>query len=113
MASGRDLVAAIMGTSSVPPFMPVGRVAGRPCLDGGLIDNPPLLKLAEAEAKGARTLLLTTRYGRLPPAAPNRTIVGPSEDITVDKFTIGDPEGLRRTYELGLKDGEAFVRQNR
>src|SRR5690606_31888165 len=63
------LVAAIMASSSVPPFMPVGRVNGKAALDGGLVDNPPLRKLRETEAKGGRTLLLTTRHGRMPPAA--------------------------------------------
>ncbi|MFM2280251.1 MAG: hypothetical protein RLZZ444_2482 [Pseudomonadota bacterium] len=110
MGSGRELVDAIMGTSSVPPFMPVGKVKGQASLDGGLVDNPPLIKLRETEAKGGRTLLLTTRYGRMPPSASNRTVVGPSEDITVDKFTIRDPDGLRHAYELGLKDGETFAR---
>jgi predicted acylesterase/phospholipase RssA len=108
MVTSRDLVDAIMGTSSVPPFMPVGKVGGKACLDGGLVDNPPLIKLRETEAKGGRTLLLTTRFGRTPPTAPYRTVVGPSEDITVDKFTISDPEGLKAAYELGLRDGERF-----
>lgn len=112
LATPEDLVDAIMASSSVPPFMPVGRVAGRACLDGGLVDNPPLLKLAEAEARGGRTLLLTTRHGRLPPAAPGRVIVGPSEEITVGKFTVGNAAGLRRAYEIGLKDGEAFARSD-
>lgn len=45
-----ELVDALMATSSVPPFMPVGRVRGRAYLDGGLVDNPPLMKLTEVEA---------------------------------------------------------------
>ncbi len=65
-----ELVDALMATSSVPPFMPVGRVRGRAYLDGGLVDNPPLMKLTEVEAKGWKTLLLTTRFGRKPPSAP-------------------------------------------
>ena len=109
MQSPRDLVEAIMGTSSVPPFMPVGRVRGRACLDGGLVDNPPLIKLRETEAKGGRTLLLTTRFNRTPPSADQRVIVGPSADITVNKFTIRDAAGLRDAYELGLRDGETFA----
>ena len=110
MVTARDLVDAILGTSSVPPFMRVGRVNGRLCLDGGLVDNPPLIRLQETEAKGGRTLLLTTRYGRVPPAAPNRIIVSPSQPITVNNFTIRDPDGLRHAYELGLRDGEAFAK---
>ncbi len=105
-----ELVDALMATSSVPPFMPIGRVRGRAYLDGGLVDNPPLLKLRDVEEKGWRTLLLTTRYGRTPPAAANRTVVGPSEDIPVSKFSVGDAAGIRHAYELGLKDGERFAK---
>jgi len=106
-----ELVDALMATSSVPPFMPVGRVRGRAYLDGGLVDNPPLMKLTEVEAKGWRTLLLTTRFGRKPPSAPNRVVVGPSEDIPVGKFSVGDAAGIRHAYEVGLRDGLAFARQ--
>ena len=104
-----ELVDALMATSSVPPFMPVGRVRGRAYLDGGLVDNPPLMKLREVEEKGWRTLLLTTRHGRKPPSAPNRIVVGPSEDIPVSKFAVGDAAGIRHAYEVGLRDGMAFA----
>lgn len=107
-----DLVDALMATSSVPPFMPVGRVKGFSYLDGGLVDNPPVMKLRQAEEKGWRTLLLSTRFGRLPPSAPNRTIVGPSENIPVNKFAVGDAAGIRHAYEVGLRDGLAFARSN-
>ncbi len=106
-----ELVDALMATSSVPPFMPVGRVRGRAYLDGGLVDNPPLMKLTEVEAKGWKTLLLTTRFGRMPPSAPNRVVVGPSEDIPVSKFSVGDAAGIRHAYEVGLRDGLAFARK--
>lgn len=106
-----ELVDALMATSSVPPFMPVGRVRGRAYLDGGLVDNPPLMKLTQVEAKGWKTLLLTTRFGRKPPSAPNRVVVGPSEDIPVGKFSVGDAAGIRHAYEVGLRDGLAFARQ--
>lgn len=109
MQSASELVEAILSTSSVPPFMAVGRAGGRTCLDGGLVDNPPTIKLSQTEKEGGKTLLIFTRFGRTPPMADGRTIVGPSEDITVNKFTIGDEHGLRTAYELGLKDGEAFA----
>ncbi|MBU2329120.1 MAG: patatin-like phospholipase family protein [Alphaproteobacteria bacterium] len=106
-----ELVDALMATSSVPPFMPVGRVRGRAYLDGGLVDNPPLMKLREVEEKGWHTLLLTTRYGRKPPSAPNRIVVGPSEDIPVSKFAVGDAAGIWHAYEVGLRDGLVFAKQ--
>lgn len=103
------LVDAIMATSSVPPFMPVGNIAGRACLDGGLVDNPPLRKLIETENAGGRTLLLTTRYGKIPPSASGRIVVGPSEDIPIDKFTVSDADGLRHACAVGRRDGAAFA----
>ncbi|EHS53325.1 Patatin [Rhizobium sp. PDO1-076] len=105
-----DLVDAIMATSSVPPFMPIGRIRGVAHLDGGLVDNPPLRKLAETERQGGRTLLLSTRYGRPPPHAPNRHVVSPSEDLPVNKFAVGDAKGLCHAFELGLRDGAAFAK---
>ena len=110
LSSAADLVDAMMATSSVPPFMPVGRIGERDHLDGGLVDNPPTIRLAETEATGGRTLLLTTRYGRLPPASPNRVVVGPSEDIRVNKFTVSDAAGLRHAFEVGLRDGATFAK---
>ena len=106
-----QLVDAIMASSSVPPFIPVGTVNGRTALDGGLTDNPPIGKLKETEGKGGRTLLLTTRHGRSPPKADRRIIVSPSQDITVKKFAIGDEAGLRKAFDIGLRDGEAFATQ--
>ncbi len=66
--------------------------------------------LEETEEEGGHTLLLTTRHGRVPPSTPNRTVVSPSEPVTVNNFTIRDPNGLRRAYEIGLKDGERFAK---
>ena len=109
METPEELVAAIMASSSVPPFMPVGRVRNRAALDGGLTDNPPIAKLQSAEEQSKRTLLLTTRHGRMPPAAVGRTVVGPSEEIAVNKFAVGDEQGIRRAFELGQRDGARFA----
>jgi predicted acylesterase/phospholipase RssA len=111
LATATDLVDAIMATSSVPPFMPVGRLSGRTHLDGGLVDNPPTIRLRQSEQAGKRTLLITTRPGRVPPPSPGRIVIGPSTDIPVNKFTVGDAAGLRHAYETGLRDGEAFAKK--
>lgn len=104
------LVEALMGTAAVPPFMPVGRIDGRPALDGGLVDNPPIDRIAVVEAKGGRTLVLTTRAGKTIPATQTRTVVQPSVPIVTSRFAVTDGEAIRAAYELGLKDGEAFAR---
>jgi predicted patatin/cPLA2 family phospholipase len=104
------LVEALMGTAAVPPFMPVGRIDGRPALDGGLVDNPPIDRIAMVEAKGGRTLVLTTRAGKTIPATETRTVVQPSVPIVTSRFAVTDGEAIRAAYELGLRDGEAFAR---
>ena len=104
-----DIVEALMATASVPPFMPIGRVNGRAALDGGLVDNPPLLKLAEVEAEGQRTLVLSTRSGKPLQSTDLRTVVRPSQPVTINKFSVTDAAGLRAAYELGLRDGEDFA----
>jgi hypothetical protein len=35
--------------------------------------------------------------------------VCPSEPVPIDKWDYTSPELVRRTYELGLRDGEAFA----
>jgi len=106
-----ELADALMATASVPPFMPIGRVNGRPALDGGLVDNPPLIRLAPIEAEGARTLVLSTRSAKPLESTALRTIVRPSEPVGVNKFSVTDAQGLRDAYELGLRDGEAFAKR--
>jgi predicted acylesterase/phospholipase RssA len=106
-----ELVDALMATAAVPPFMPVGRVAGRAALDGGLVDNPPTLKLEEAEGAGGRTLLIATRPGAPYETVGARTVVRPSEVLGLSRFSVTDAAGLRAAYELGKRDGEVFARR--
>ena len=103
-----ELIDALMATSSVPPFMPIGHVRGRVALDGGLIDNPPLRRLDDAEWQGRKTLVLATR-ANAPRSTGLRTVVGPSAALTVSKFTITDAAGIRAAYDLGRADGAAFA----
>jgi predicted acylesterase/phospholipase RssA len=109
-ATPAELVAALMASASVPPFMPGGMVAGRAALDGGLVDSAPAWALAELEQQGEPTLVLLTRPFAQVPEVANRTYTGPSETIPVSQFTIRNWEGIRFAYELGIRDGEAFLR---
>jgi len=109
-AAPDDLIAALMASASVPPFMPAGLVGQRAALDGGLVDNAPAWALANMEAAGAPTLVLLTRPVSAVPQIANRTYVSPSQVIPVSQFTIRNPEGIRFAYELGIRDGEAFLR---
>ena len=111
-ATPAELVAALMASASVPPFMPGGLVAGRAALDGGLVDSAPAWALAELEQQGEPTLVLLTRPFAQVPEVANRTYTGPSETIPVSQFTIRDWDGIRFAYELGIRDGEAFLRNS-
>jgi len=108
-----DLLAALMVSASVPPFMPVGRIGGMAALDGGLVDNVPVEPLRAVEEQGGKTLVILSRLYRAFPRAPGRTYVQPSEPVPIGQFDITNPTGIRRAYEMGLRDGEAFARRER
>jgi len=111
LESPDELSAALMASASVPPFMPVGRIGGMAALDGGLVDNVPTEPLLPVEARGGRTLVILSRLYRAFPEVKGRTYIQPSEPIPIGQFDITNPDGIRRAFELGLKDGEDFARR--
>ena len=113
LAAPADLLAALMAGASVPPFMPVGRVGGMAALDGGLVDNVPAEPLHAVEEHGGKTLVILSRRYRAVPPIPGRTYIQPSEPVPIGHFDITNPAGIRRAYEMGLRDGEAFARRER
>jgi predicted acylesterase/phospholipase RssA len=104
------LVAALMASAAVPPFMPAGLSGRRRVLDGGLVDSAPAWALTDLEAQGERTLVLLTRPFAQVPDVPGRTYARPSRTIPVTQFSIRDWDGMRFAYELGVGDGEDFLR---
>jgi predicted acylesterase/phospholipase RssA len=106
----QELVAALMASAAVPPFMPAGEVGARAALDGGLVDSAPAWALADMEAAGEPTLVLLTRPFVEVPQVANRTYARPSQMIPVSQFTIRNWDGIRFAYELGVRDGEDFLR---
>ncbi|HZH12143.1 MAG TPA: patatin-like phospholipase family protein [Microvirga sp.] len=111
LASPAEVAAALMASASVPPFMPVGRIGGMAALDGGLVDNVPAEPLLPVEAQGGRTLVILSRLYRTFPQVKGRTYIQPSEPVPIGQFDITNPDGIRRAYELGLRDGEDFVKR--
>lgn len=103
-----DLADLILQSSCTPPFTPLYQRAGRPALDGGLIDNVPVQALAPG---AARTLvLLTRRYDpALLPDTAGRTYVQPSSPLPIEKWDYTDAARLRETLEFGRRDGESFL----
>lgn len=113
LSAPADLLAVLMASASVPPFMPVGRVGGMAALDGGLVDNVPAEPLHAVEEQGGKTLVILSRRYRAVPPIPGRTYIQPSEPVPIGQFDITNPAGIRKAYEMGLRDGEAFARRQR
>ncbi len=106
-----EVSAVLMASASVPPFMPVGRIGGMAALDGGLVDNVPTEPLLPVEAQGGRTLVILSRLYRAFPKVQGRTYIQPSTPVPIGQFDITNPSGIRKAYELGLRDGEAFAKR--
>jgi predicted acylesterase/phospholipase RssA len=105
-----ELADLILASSATPPFTEVVPYRGRPAIDGSVVDNAPLFAL---EGHARRTLVLLTRsYRSLPPARGELLYLGPSRPIPIRKWDYTSPELLDRTYELGQRDGEAFLRRD-
>lgn len=105
-----DLADLILQSSCTPPFVPIMFRNGRTVLDGGLVDNVPIMALDGF--RGEALLMLTRRYA--PEKIiniPGRTYVQPSEPIPITKWDYTSPEGLQKTYDLGRRDGERFIEE--
>jgi len=104
-----EMADLILQSSCTPPFLPVMKRDGKTVIDGGLIDNVPVSALTQKEE--TMLVMLTRKYDlKSIPQYDNRIYVQPSEPITIDKWEYADPDGVEKTYNLGLKDGENFIR---
>lgn len=103
------LAELVLQSSCTPPFTPYYRRHGRPLLDGGLIDSVPVDLLDESDAP---TLVLLTRPHRQSeiPLIEGRHYIWPSATIPVSKWDYTSAEKIQATFDLGLRDGEAFAR---
>jgi predicted acylesterase/phospholipase RssA len=102
-----ELAELILHSSCAPPLVPLYRRDARIVLDGGLIDNSP----ADC-ADGARStlILLSKRYGPdALPRIPGRTYIEPSRPIPIQKWDYTSPSLIQATFDLGRRDGEAFL----
>jgi predicted acylesterase/phospholipase RssA len=100
----------LMASATVPPFLPVREIGGRPALDGGLYDNVPVGPVEDIEREGSTSAVLLSRRYPVLPQVPGRAYIQPSRVIGVNQFTITDGEGMEAAYRLGVADGEAFLR---
>lgn len=102
-ADGR-LTELIEAAVTIPPVFRTLEWNGEPVVDGGMADQAPM-----PEPDEGRTLILLTRHYRRLPEVPERTYVSPSEETPADKIDFTDPEKLRKTWELGQRDGRLFL----
>jgi len=96
----------ILASSCSPPMTSSLKWKGRYVLDGGVVDNVPVCALDGAP--GATLVMLTRRYPALPDI-PGRAYVQPSAKIPVGSWDYTSPEGIQAAYDLGRRDGDAFL----
>ena len=102
-----ELADLILQSSCTPPVTPLLRRGGRPVVDGGIIDSVPVQLVADAKTQ---LVLLTRRYPRhMLPKIEGRRYVQPSQDLEISVWDYANPGGLRAAFELGSRDGRAFL----
>jgi predicted acylesterase/phospholipase RssA len=105
--NAEELCALILQSSCTPPLTPHYRRGGRAILDGGLVDGAPTALVRESRS----SLVLVPRH--LPPShlprRPGCTYVVPSRPVPIDVWDYTSPDRLQQTFDLGRRDGEAFV----
>ncbi|TNE48745.1 MAG: patatin-like phospholipase family protein [Deltaproteobacteria bacterium] len=107
-----EFVDLVLQSSCTPPFTPLYRRGGRSVLDGGLVDNVPVVALPKESLEQKTLVLLSRPYpeGKLL-GHPNRVYVQPSRPATVSTWDYTSPEGLMETYNIGREDGEQFLQR--
>ena len=110
-ATREELAELILQSSCAPPLLPVMRRDNRVVLDGGMIDNVPL-RIVE-DCKGSKLVLLTRKYrDDMIPKNSRIKYIQPSEEIPIPKWEYTDPDGVQLVYDMGRRDGEAFVKEH-
>ena len=103
-----ELADLILASSCTPPFTSRRTYRGQPAIDGGVVDSAPVFAL-RGEARRA-LVLLTRSYRALPARRSDTLYVAPSSPVTLRKWDYTRPDLLAETYDLGRRDGEAFLR---
>ena len=104
-SSLEELADLLLQTSCTPPFTSALTRDKLPVFDGGLIDNVPVAALSDCN----NVLVFLTRPNANLPQRAGVHYVAPSETIPVEKWDYTNPEGLQAAFDLGRKDGDAFV----
>ena len=101
------LVELICAAAVIPPVFKIAMWGGEQVIDSGMADKAPM----PPNNRGS-TLVLLTREFRSTPKVPGRLYVAPSRETPADKIDFTDPGKLRQTWELGRRDGQAFMERH-
>jgi predicted acylesterase/phospholipase RssA len=104
-----ELADLILQSSCMPPLTPLYRRGGEVVVDGGIIDSAPVDLIDDCETQ----LVLLTRQHPVLRQTARRRYIQPSEPIPVPMWDYASPELITRTWDLGRRDGEAYVRAAR
>ena len=106
--SQQDLIDLLLGSSCTPPFTGQQKVDGRYVLDGGMVDNVPVHAV---DPTRSTLVLLSRQYPRHAPvfSRDGFIYVQPSEPIPVTQWDYTDHSKLVATYDMGWRDGTAFL----
>jgi len=108
-SSVEELADLLLHSSCTPPVVPIMKRDGKTVLDGGIIDNVPVVALDEDP--GQTLVLLSRRYpDEILPKVPGRIYLQPSEEPPVAKWDYTNPEGSQGAFDMGLRDGEQFLK---
>lgn len=112
-ASVEALADLLLQSACTPPFTPVLHRDGRAVLDGGLVDNVPVDALDPAP--GNVLVLVTRPYPRpqrfvMRTQGQQRLYLQPSQRVPISSWDYTRPDGMTAAYDLGRRDGEAFLR---
>ena len=97
----------VLASSAIPPAFGVRRLDGLRLMDGGFVGNA-LIEFDGSDP--GRMLVLVTRHDwPIPEDDGRRLYVRPSRPNPVGKLDATSGARARAAYELGLRDGEAFL----
>jgi hypothetical protein len=97
----------ICAAAVIPPVFKIAIWRGEQVVDSGMADKAPM-----PEPNRGRTMILLTDHFPNTPRHLDRLYVEPSRETPADKIDFTDPAKLRKTWQLGRRDGEAFLQRH-
>lgn len=112
--SDQMIVDVVMASSSVPPMVRFQKVRDQYYLDAGLYNNLPVRHLGDVDLSIAVYYEPISR-GQLEQSgdADGRHIeyVAPTETLPISTWDYANPEGVKGSFEIGLRAGEDLLRR--